>query len=88
MTSSLPLQGQAGPAEQLGFRQGLQRLAVFGGTRAVACLPERQREAVELLKLRELSLAEAARLTGSSEGALKVNVHRAIKALRARWGRG
>ena len=52
---------------------------------AVADLPERQRTALELLKLRELSLAEASRVTGTSIGALKVNVHRAIKALRAQW---
>lgn len=50
---------------------------------AIAALPEGQREAVELLKLRELSLAEASKATGKSVGALKVNVHRAIKALRA-----
>jgi RNA polymerase sigma-70 factor (ECF subfamily) len=50
---------------------------------AISVLPESQREAVELLKLRELSLAEAAKLSGKSIGALKVNVHRAIKSLRA-----
>lgn len=51
---------------------------------AIATLPEGQREAIELLKLRELSLAEASQLTGKSVGALKVNVHRALKALRTR----
>ena len=50
---------------------------------AIASLPEGQRQALELLKLRELSLAEASQLTGKSVSALKVNVHRAIKALRA-----
>ena len=50
---------------------------------AISVLPESQREAVELLKLRELSLAEASRLSGKSISALKVNVHRAIKSLRA-----
>lgn len=45
-------------------------------------LPPRQRVALETVKLRELSLAEAAALSGQSEGALKVNVHRALKALR------
>jgi RNA polymerase sigma-70 factor (ECF subfamily) len=49
---------------------------------AIATLPEGQRQALELLKLRELSLAEASQLTGKSVSALKVNVHRAIKALR------
>jgi RNA polymerase sigma-70 factor (ECF subfamily) len=50
---------------------------------AIATLPEGQREAVELLKLREMSLIEASAVSGKSIGALKVNVHRAIKALRA-----
>jgi RNA polymerase sigma factor (sigma-70 family) len=46
-------------------------------------LPARQREALETLKLRELSLAEASETSGQSVGALKVNAHRALKALRA-----
>jgi len=45
-------------------------------------LPTRQREALERLKLQELSLAQAAAVSGQSVGALKVNVHRAMKALR------
>lgn len=51
---------------------------------AMAALPERQRRAVELTKLREMSLAEASAASGMSIGALKVNVHRAIKAMRKR----
>jgi RNA polymerase sigma-70 factor (ECF subfamily) len=50
---------------------------------AISVLPASQREALEVLKLRELSLAEASKLTGKSISALKVNVHRAIKSLRA-----
>jgi RNA polymerase sigma-70 factor (ECF subfamily) len=50
--------------------------------RAVALLPRQQREAIELLRLRELSLAEAAQTTGRSIAALKVNVHRALRSLR------
>jgi RNA polymerase sigma-70 factor (ECF subfamily) len=50
---------------------------------AIASLPPSQREAVELLKLKEMSLAEASLVSGKSTTALKVNVHRAIKALRA-----
>jgi RNA polymerase sigma-70 factor (ECF subfamily) len=49
---------------------------------AIGALPPGQRDAVELLKLRELSLKEAAALTGISVGALKVATHRAIAALR------
>jgi RNA polymerase sigma-70 factor (ECF subfamily) len=55
-----------------------------GLNEAIASLPQQQREAVELLKLRELSLAEASQVSGRSVTALKVNVHRAIKALRLR----
>lgn len=50
---------------------------------AVAALPQGQRQAVEQLGLREHSLAEASALTGRSTGALKVNLHRALKTLRA-----
>ncbi|MGU3539153.1 sigma-70 family RNA polymerase sigma factor [Methylobacterium sp. A54F] len=50
---------------------------------AVARLPEGQRQAIEHLAFRELSLAEASALTGRTTGALKVNFHRALKALRA-----
>ncbi len=46
-------------------------------------LPPKQREALEVVKLRELSLAEAAVVSGQSVAALKVNTHRALKALRA-----
>jgi RNA polymerase sigma-70 factor (ECF subfamily) len=55
---------------------------------AIAQLPPGQREAVEQLGLREHSLAEAAALTGRSAGALKVNLHRALKALRGHLGGG
>jgi RNA polymerase sigma factor (sigma-70 family) len=51
---------------------------------ALATLPARQREAVEYLVLEEQSLAEAAALTRRSKGSLKVNLHRALKALRGR----
>jgi RNA polymerase sigma-70 factor (ECF subfamily) len=55
---------------------------LLGG--ALAGLTDRQREAIDLLKLREMSLAEASKASGQSVAALKVNVHRAIKALRVR----
>jgi RNA polymerase sigma-70 factor (ECF subfamily) len=50
--------------------------------RAIQALPSGQRQAVELLKLRELSLKEASAVTGSSVGALKIATHRAIASLR------
>ena len=51
---------------------------------AIAHLPAQQREAVQLLKIRGLSLAEASAETGRSIAALKVNMHRAVKTLRQR----
>lgn len=53
---------------------------------AVADLPQGQREAVELLKFKELSLKEASAISGQSEAALKVAVHRAVKRLRGMLG--
>jgi RNA polymerase sigma factor (sigma-70 family) len=52
--------------------------------KAIDTLPPGQREAVEQLGLKEHSLAEAAERTGRKTGALKVNLHRALKTLRDR----
>jgi RNA polymerase sigma-70 factor (ECF subfamily) len=49
---------------------------------AVRELPEGQRQAIELLKLKELSLKEAAEVSGTSIGALKVATHRAMASLK------
>ena len=49
---------------------------------AIGRLPAAQREAVERLMIEEKSLSEAAALTGRRVGALKVNLHRALKTLR------
>jgi RNA polymerase sigma-70 factor (ECF subfamily) len=46
-------------------------------------LPAAQREAIVLTKLEGLSVAEAARRTGASESAIKVQVHRGLKRLAA-----
>ena len=64
--------------EQAGRRRFLRTVA--------ATLPARQREAVEQLALAGKSLVEAAAATGQSHGALTVNLHRALTALRARFG--
>ncbi len=50
---------------------------------AMQALPRGQRQAIELLKLREMSLSEASAATGTSVGALKVATHRAMAALRS-----
>jgi len=49
---------------------------------ALQALPKDNREAVELLKIKGLSLEEAAKKLGISVGALKVRAHRGYKELR------
>lgn len=49
---------------------------------AIMALPPGQRDAIEMVKLREMPLKEAAAARGTSIGALKVSVHRATAALR------
>jgi RNA polymerase sigma-70 factor (ECF subfamily) len=49
---------------------------------ALESLPAGQRNAIEMLKLREMSLKEAADASGTSVGALKIATHRAMSALR------
>lgn len=45
-------------------------------------LSPNQREALELVKMKEMSLAEASAVSGQSVASLKVNIHRAIKKMR------
>jgi RNA polymerase sigma factor (sigma-70 family) len=49
---------------------------------AVNDLPPAQQQAIRLLKLKEMSLKEAAMVSGMSINSLKVNAHRALKSLR------
>lgn len=49
---------------------------------AVEHLPPGQRQAIKLVKLKELSLKEAAAVSGVSVASLKVATHRALKNLR------
>jgi RNA polymerase sigma factor (sigma-70 family) len=49
---------------------------------AVKDLPPSQRKAIELLKLKEMSLKEASAATGMSVSSLKVATHRALASLR------
>jgi RNA polymerase sigma-70 factor (ECF subfamily) len=45
-------------------------------------LSEGQKEALDLVKLKEMSLVEASAASGQSVASLKVNIHRAIKKMR------
>ena len=51
-------------------------------------LPDRQRLPIMHMKLEGLSVTETARATGMSESAVKVGVHRGLKALAAMIGGG
>lgn len=51
----------------------------------LATLPDRQRLPIQHVKIDGLSVAETAQLTGMSESAVKVGVHRGLKALAARF---
>lgn len=64
-------------ANKLESADSAQQLA-----RMMAELTPKQKEALELVKLREMSLAEASMASGQSVASLKVNVHRAIQRLR------
>jgi RNA polymerase sigma-70 factor (ECF subfamily) len=46
--------------------------------------PDKQRLSIVHVKLQGLSVAEAARLTGLTEPAVKLSIHRGLKALAAR----
>ncbi|GAB3335975.1 sigma-70 family RNA polymerase sigma factor [Marilutibacter aestuarii] len=67
----------AGPADQAARAEAARALH-----EAIEGLPARQREAVQLLRIKELSLSEAAARSQQSTGALKVAYHRALKSLR------
>ena len=68
----------ADPEQQLASRDFDPRLAEALGT-----LPAAQRQAMELLYVEQLSVAEAAERAGVTMTALKVRAHRGSRALRA-----
>ena len=78
LTGEEQVQGDATQAavDGMDVRQALDRL------------PERLRTSIELTKLSGFSVAEAASRTGMSESAVKVNVHRGLKALSRMFGPG
>ena len=55
-------------------------------TRLLEELPDRHRLPIVHVKIEGHSVAEAARMTGMSEAAVKVGIHRGLKALAARFG--
>jgi RNA polymerase sigma-70 factor (ECF subfamily) len=55
--------------------------------RRMGKLTPKQKEALDLVKLKEMSLAEASAESGQSVASLKVNIHRAMKKLRLGLGK-
>ena len=49
---------------------------------AMEALPRGQKEAIELVKISEMTLADASLASRQSSAAIKVNIHRAMKKLR------
>lgn len=60
--------------------------ALAAASALIEALPAQQRQALELVKVQEMSLVEASAASGQSVASLKVNVHRAIKRLRRLTG--
>jgi RNA polymerase sigma-70 factor, ECF subfamily len=54
--------------------------------RLLATLPDKQRTAIELVKLKDMSISEACAATGWSASDIKISVHRGLKALMALVG--
>lgn len=65
-------------ASDEGAREARRDLAVLLGQ-----LPDRHRLPIQYVKIEGMSVAEAARVTGMSESAIKVGIHRGLKALAA-----
>lgn len=78
-TSLAPEHETLAAAEANYFGEGVDFAAVHD---AVERLPPGQRDAIKLMKLQEMSLREAATVSGMSVAALKVATYRRIKNLR------
>jgi len=76
-----PERGNPGPADNLGSRELTEAVR-----QAVLRLPEAERLAVTLCELQELPLAQAAAVTGWTEGKLKSALFRARGRLRTELG--
>ena len=78
--STLPLPARDGPADTADPAQGVADREVI--TQALAQLPVRQRQAVTLRFLADLSVDQTAAAMGTSPGAVKTHTSRALAHLR------
>lgn len=76
-----PLEAAGDPAGDHTVEDGAMRRDL---SRVLSLLPQRQRRLIEDVRVRGLSMAEAAERHGMTEGAAKVSVHRGLKALMER----
>jgi RNA polymerase sigma-70 factor, ECF subfamily len=82
--------GQELPIED--FEHALQAQTPEAGdpqrdiARLLANLPEKQAKAIELVKLKDMSIAQACALTGWSPSDIKISIHRGLKTLMALVG--
>jgi RNA polymerase sigma-70 factor (ECF subfamily) len=77
-----PLEGALALADPLDVQADAERLDdVRAAWRAVGRLPEERRQAVVMRFVDELSTAEIAGVLGRSEGAIRVLIHRALRAV-------
>lgn len=54
--------------------------------RLLATLPDKQRTAIELVKIKDMSISEACTATGWSASDIKISIHRGLKSLMALVG--
>ena len=54
--------------------------------RLLATLPDKQRTAIELVKIKDMSIHEACTVTGLSASDIKISIHRGLKSLMALVG--
>ena len=79
-----PLDAEGGAGELFAHSDGEAAQARRDLDQLLVQLPDKQRLPILYVKLQGLSVVETARLTGLSESAGKVGVHRGLKALAAR----
>ena len=54
--------------------------------RLLATLPDKQRKAIELVKIKDMSINEACQVTGWTPSDIKISIHRGLKSLMALVG--
>jgi RNA polymerase sigma-70 factor (ECF subfamily) len=80
---SLPLQGRAAPSPRTAASQ---REVLEQVNAAIRELPPRQRTAVLLFDVKQMTIREVAEQLGCSEGAVKFNIHQGRRKLRVLLG--